>query len=174
MQIDLEKTNMKNLVMYVCRQKIIRNKAKLETADSAKTIATLQGELEGMKELVGSMVHHMGIAMPSIEMEFSYSTEELAGPVIDWNSADDEIISIVHSQVLFDEEMDTWQEVDDYVSRRLEEKKTYLFYQADKSQDLFKVHGFREGITTHKTLFETIRHEKRQREDKNPLFTSFE
>ncbi len=160
--------------MYFCTQGIIRNKAKLETVDSTKAIAATQGELEGMKELVICMVDIFNKEMPSFEMEISYAPEDLAGPLIDWPNIDDYDINVIYQALLFDEEMEVWKKIDEVVDRRLEQKKTYLFYLADKSQDLFKVHGFREGITTHRTLFEAIRNEKRQREDKNPLFASYE
>ncbi len=141
-------------------QRIKEDSERLEIEEVGRMVASLQGELSGLKTFIKFVcdvfaIHHI-----------EYNDDQL----IEIDELLDSDLNELHDEVkLFEEHDGRWREIQSRVNNLLDEKKNFLFYEAEKTRDLDICHGIRDGLTLYKKICNEIRYEYKHREEDEPL-----
>lgn len=154
----------------------------LETESSGRILASLQGHLQGFKDLFRYLSAELGLAEFALEDTGDIGTPVFAVDRIDdcnlkmfGLELDDLALEAFQIDIAALRGDPRWPKLLARVEDKTEEMKTYLIDYADKSRDLDLKQGERKGMTIYLRLFQAVEDEARWREDqrkekaKNPL-----
>lgn len=136
----------------------------LESEESGKTIARLQGRLRGSKLFISILKQHM------TSFTFSRVSQlDEDSKIIKIEDLDDSTLRELFSQVEESKNHIGWKGMKDAILSELEKQKNYLFYDAEKGRDLDLIHGFRDAITEYSEICGRIENEHKRRRKNEPL-----
>lgn len=153
-----------SLIILDYKKAALKCASKLETEESSKVLASTQGELSACKLFLGTF-----------ESDFSASSlyqdldpKEAVMPRLD--KATDKQIATLEAQRIELEKNFGWEEFLKLLEIEEGNKKEWLYYSAEKGRDLDFVHGWRDCLTKHSQLCNSIESEYEFRVEQNQLF----
>jgi hypothetical protein len=159
----------------------------LEVEDGGRVLASLQGHLQGYKDLFRFLSSEFGLTQVSLEDNGEMETPTCA--VEDMHTEDFRRLGLVADDMTVEElRLDIislrsdprWADLLSKVEERTEQMKTYLIDHAEKSRDLDLNQGERKGMTIYLRMFKAVedearhRREERERKEKEKAESLFE
>ncbi len=164
---DLSTTAMELLCDARAREQ--QKKLQLEVEEAGRQIASCRGEIAGIRQMFSYILESK---MMSEDLFRALDRSEF---MPDIGSMSDEDIREHYFQAKQLQQQLNYKAFLKLVLQEVENKKNYLFFEADKARDIDFVHGYRDGILRFSNTIESIEREKKRREDEMTLFArSFE
>jgi len=154
------------LVELKYRNSIKSCSKSLETEESSKILAQLQGELAASKLFIYVLEKKHGLTRINI-----VDMEEPDHDDFDFRAFDDQTIVKLETQRLQLEKSIAWNDVLDSLNNYREEKKNWLFFYAEKGRDLDFTHAWRDALKQYQWVLNGISDEYVRRVEQNPLFS---
>ena len=133
-------------------------RARLEVEENGREVASLQGKVAGYKRLIGHMAAEFGLTEFAIEDlgDAPIRVPDMADPTL-------EALSAGIALLLLDPR---WAAVLARIEAHVEEMKTRLLFEAEKSRDLDLCQGQYKGETVYRNLFDAVKWETEKRANK--------
>ena len=153
-----------DLIVMKSRSTITDSKRLLETEESGKIIATLQGKLSGAKlflSVINNNYTTRNFTLESIDEE---------GKTFELRSFDNHSVAALEQERLNLEADHAWDHVEEILEKATREKQIWLFYTAEKGRDLDYCHGWRDAMNEYRGITGYVAGEYKTRLRQNPLF----
>lgn len=151
-----------NQIIIIAIHKMGVCKDDLETEESGRVVASLQGKIAGYKEIINIL---------AAEFSLTQSMLDDTGDVpFDIDKAQDEEIDVIGASIEALRKRDEWTKVLGRVEENVVALKDFLLFSAEKSRDLDICQGKYAAQTVYKSFFSQVESEvsyrQRKREEK--------
>ncbi len=160
--------DIRRFLIWVQMKKLTEMRALLEIVDSAKDIAKAQGSAWGYRDTIVALCDSFSIKVPNLDTPVTPQAEDK--DVYDFREWD---ITKLNSYAAAADQLEESRDYKTFIqwsATRIEERKEYLFYSAEKGSDLHKTHGYRDAVNQVSMSMYKLRGELEKRIDENPLF----
>ena len=152
-------------ILQHCNARVAEIKNLLEISSKAADIASLQGELRGLRFFLDTYDEKMQLFEKVYPMNLINNTEY---PVVVQELSKDEL-DLFDELVQEMEEDPYWKEIRRIIQSHIQSKKEYLFNDAKQSRDLHLIHGMRDGLLAFESVTDSILDELTDIKAKYPL-----
>jgi hypothetical protein len=143
-------------IITLANNEMQKDRDRLEVEDSGREVAALQGKIVGYKKLIGSVAAEFGLSQGSIDY--------LGGAPLKINDLEDATLDRLTFDIATLRDDPAWRAVLARIDVDVENMKTHLLFEAEKSRDLDLCQGQYKGETVYKTLFNLVENETKRRE----------
>lgn len=130
---------------------------RLEVEERGPEVASIQGQLVGLKNFLGHMVHAFHLSPILLE-----DTGDIPVKIADLT---DEQLVKVNEEAARVQKTDEWKALLGRIEADIEDIKYHLVYDATQARDLHLGQGTRKGLLEYKALFQAIENEQVRRKE---------
>lgn len=133
------------IIMGLITYRINEIKSKLEVEGKANDIASMQGELKGLKMYESSMIEFLTLF-------------DMWQPIASLKISDvkNSVLKLLVNQVNESRNDERWQSIENMVDSEIESMKNYLLFTAENARSLHLTHGKKEGLFLSRDLMKKI------------------
>lgn len=133
------------IIMGLISYRINEIKQKLEVENKSNEIASMQGELKGLKMYESSMIEFLTLF-------------DMWQPIASLKISDvkNSVLKLLVNQVNDSRNDERWQSIENMVDSEIESMKNFLLFTAENARSLYLTHGKKEGLFLSRDLMKKI------------------